>query len=182
MCSKRKRGKYRAGDALSHLCHCLLAEEAELPWFVSFGSSCSMQLDIPGDKLLVDGKVCCLIMDVVLLVWGSAIPFVEPEWVTKYSVAAVVFSLGCWIRCSACGCFLIPWQDETSIFPGSKGWDSLVPGVPGGWDQLGVMCCAVLWMGSRFCLGRLCQTSAEDWFCSASQLCLACHFCRYLCL
>lgn len=38
-----------------------------------------MQLDIPGEELLVDAQVCCLIMDGVLLVWGSGIPFVEPE-------------------------------------------------------------------------------------------------------
>lgn len=38
-----------------------------------------MQLDIPGDKSLVDAKLCCLIMDGVFLVWGSGIPFVEPE-------------------------------------------------------------------------------------------------------
>lgn len=30
-----------------------------------------MQLDIPGDESLVDAKVCCLIMDGVLLVWRT---------------------------------------------------------------------------------------------------------------
>lgn len=49
-------------------------------------------------------------------------------------------------------------QDETSIFLGirdNKGWDSLIPGVPAGWDQLGAMCSAeaewevdLVWVGS----------------------------------
>ncbi|RMB92246.1 hypothetical protein DUI87_31357 [Hirundo rustica rustica] len=46
--------------------------------------TCGVQLDIPGNKSLVDAKVCCLIMDGMLLVWGSGIPFVEPEYLKEF--------------------------------------------------------------------------------------------------
>lgn len=150
------------------------------PFDCVLGSSCSVQLDTPGDQVvLVDAKLYYLIMYGMFLIWGSGIPLAEFKWVLKYSTTTVVFSRGCWIRDFCLWLLLaipvLPWQDEVSLFLGTEGWGGLVSGPPAGWrgfDLLGAMCGAgVSWLlvvGSGFGVGTLCQTSTKYWLCTVS--------------
>lgn len=126
---------------------CKWMKSLKNPFDCVLSSSCSMQPHTPGNRvILVCAEFYYLIMNGMFLIWGSCIPFVEFEWVTKCSTTAAVFSLGvAGLEISVCGCSLwsrSPRAGWGRCVPQNEEGGGLVSGVPAWlWSALGNVPC-----------------------------------------